>query len=71
VCEVSRAFLREDGDILIQLRCTAHWSKLEEDKGLGKRTREHTAYLIEYFDQATLWDDYGVIRDIAVSELPF
>ena len=64
-------FCLEDDNILIQLRCTAHWSKLDKDKSGVRRMRTHTASLIEYFDQKELWDDFGVISDTVMSELLF
>ncbi|KAK7684223.1 hypothetical protein QCA50_012547 [Cerrena zonata] len=44
--------------------CLQHRTELGNDIIEGVRCREHTAELLQNFDSATLWDDYGIDASI-------
>lgn len=48
--------------------CLKERTKLDEPGEGGKRSKEHTELLLDAFDLVTLWDDYGVVGDLVVSE---
>jgi hypothetical protein len=50
--------------LTLAARCTA--KKTDLDGGGGWRSHEHMEVLMSRFDLGTLWDKYGLIRDIIV-----
>ena len=60
-----------DDDTLIQLRCTAHPSNLDEDEHAVRRSRDHTAILTSYIELPKLWDGFGIVGDTIASDLVF
>ena len=48
------------------LRCTAHSQDLDGDS--SPRSREWTKHLCSSFDSKQLWDEYGIISDVTVSD---
>ena len=46
-------------------RCTAPASNLDSGQHV-RRSQAHTELLVEEFELGMLWDEYGLVRDIAV-----
>lgn len=46
-------------------RCTAPGSDLDSGQ-YGRRSQAHTDLLVEEFELGTLWEEYGIVGDIAV-----
>ena len=47
-------------------RCTAPANDLDNGE-YGRRSREHTDMLVEEFELGVLWDQYGLVGDVVVS----
>lgn len=47
-------------------RCTAHWSKLDEDAQGVRRTRALTEMYVTDFELPELWKNYGIVGNAVV-----
>jgi hypothetical protein len=47
-------------------RCTAHWSKLDQDAQGVRRTRALTEVYVTDFELPQLWKNYGIVGNAVV-----
>jgi hypothetical protein len=64
VCDVSER--RFDILLVANYRCTAHWSKLDEDAQGVRRTRKLTEMYVTEFELPQLWKNYGIVGNVVV-----
>ena len=50
-------------------RCTAPATDLDSDRHV-RRSQPHTELLVEAFELGVLWDEYGLVGDVVVSNFP-
>ena len=66
-CPKSVNFRERHTLYLSQLRCTARSQDLDGDS--SPRSRQWTEHLCSSFDSTQLWDEYGIVSDVTVSNL--
>jgi hypothetical protein len=65
VCQVSNQLCSRDILLTPDFRCTAPAKDLDAGHHV-RRSQAHSELLVEEFELGMLWDEYGLVGDIAV-----